>query len=52
MTEEDRATLKRIEEKIDLLLARLPEFVEGELVAQPPPDRIASAFERLHARRK
>jgi len=51
MNDEDRAALKRIEEKLDLLLARLSEFAEG-LVAEPPPDRIASAFERLHARRK
>ena len=57
MTDDDRATLKRIEEKLDLILARTPELIEGELiegelVTSEPPYRIAAAVEAMHERNR
>ena len=53
MTDDDRATLKRIEEKLDLLLARTPELIEGaELMTSEPRDRIAVAVEAMHERNR
>jgi len=52
MTEEDRAALKRIEEKIDSLLAVLvPEPEQGVLLEVQPPYPIAAAVEAMHERR-
>jgi hypothetical protein len=52
MNEEEREWLRRLEAKVDRLLEIFSQAKEGVELTVEEPDRIASAFEDIHARRK